>query len=85
MHDEELHNFYSSPDIILMIKSRMIRWAGHVARMGKIKNAYKVLVRKPEGGKPLERPSHRWEDNIKIHLEGFGGVDWIHLAQNTDR
>jgi hypothetical protein len=63
MHIEELHNLYSSPSIIRMMKSRRIRWAGHVAFMGK--NAYWILVGKPEWERPLGRPRHRWEDNIK--------------------
>ena len=70
-----------------MIKSRRIRWAGHVARMGERKGEYWVLVRKPEGKRPLGRPRPRWEDNIKMDLEevGCGGMDWIELAQNRDR
>jgi hypothetical protein len=64
MHNEELLNFYSSPDIIRQIKSRRIRWAGHVARMGEGRNVYRGLVGKPEGKRPLERPRRRWKDGI---------------------
>jgi hypothetical protein len=75
LHNGELHNLYSSPDIIRQIKSRRVRWAGHVACMGEGRNVYRVLVRKPEGKRPLERPRHRWEDRIKIDLReiGWGG------------
>jgi hypothetical protein len=63
-HNEELHNLYSSPDIIRQVKSRRMRWAGHVARMGEERKVYKVLVGKPEGKRPLGRPRRRWEDGI---------------------
>jgi hypothetical protein len=59
LYNEELHNLYSSPGIIRMIKSRRMGWAGHVARMGEKRNAYRILVRKPEGKRPLERPKRR--------------------------
>jgi hypothetical protein len=65
---EELHNVYSSPNIIRMIKSRRVRLAGHVARMGEMRNAYRILVGKPEGKNPLGRQRRRWVDNIKIDL-----------------
>jgi hypothetical protein len=70
-----------------MIKARRMRWAGHVARMGEVRGAYKILVGRPEGWRPLARPMRRWEDNIKMDLReiGFGDVDWIHLAQDRDR
>jgi hypothetical protein len=68
LHSGELHNWYSSPDIIRQIKSRRMRWAGHVARMGEGRNVYRVLVGKPEGKRSLERPRHRWEDGIKMDL-----------------
>jgi hypothetical protein len=69
-----------------MIKSRRMKWAGHVARMGEI-HAYNILVEKPEGRRPLGRLRHRWEDNIKMDLgeTGWEAVDWIHLAQNRDQ
>jgi hypothetical protein len=74
---------YSSPDIIRHIKSRRMRWARHVARMGEGRNVYRVLVGKPEGKRPFERQRRRWEDGIKIDLGeiGWGGVGWIYLAQ----
>jgi hypothetical protein len=68
LHNEELHNLYSSPSIIRMIKSRRIRWAGHIARMWEKRNAYRILVGKPEGKKPLGRQRRRWVNNIKIDL-----------------
>jgi hypothetical protein len=87
LHIGELHNFYSSPDIIRQIKSRRMRWAGHVARMGEGRNLYRVLVGKPEGKRPLGRPRRRWVDGIKMDLEeiGSGVVERIHLAQDRDR
>jgi hypothetical protein len=87
LHNRELHNLYSSPDIIRQIKSRRMRWAWHVARMGEGKNVYRVLVGKPEGRRPLGRPRRRWEDGIRMDLVeiGWGGVEWIHLAQGRDR
>jgi hypothetical protein len=74
---------YSSPDIIRQIKSRRMKWAGHVARMGEGRNVYRVLVRKPEGRNPFERPRRLWECGIKVDLREivWGGVEWIHLAQ----
>ncbi|KAJ4448776.1 hypothetical protein ANN_00167 [Periplaneta americana] len=77
LHNIELHALYSSPDIIRNIKSRRLRWAGHVARMGESRNAYRVLVGRPEGKRPLGRPRRRWEDNIKMDLRE---VDQILLA-----
>jgi hypothetical protein len=68
IHHEKLHNLYSSPSIIRMIKSRRIRWAGHVALMGAKRGAYRILVGKPEGKRPLGRPRRRWVDNIKMDL-----------------
>jgi hypothetical protein len=68
LHNEELHNLYSSPSIIRNIKSRRMRWAGHVARMGEKRNVYRLLVGKPEGKRPLGRPRRRWMDNIKMDL-----------------
>jgi hypothetical protein len=68
LHNEELHNFYSSPSIIRMIKSRSMRWTRHVAQMGERRNAYRILVGKPERRRPLGRPRCRWADNIKMDL-----------------
>jgi hypothetical protein len=78
---------YSSPDIIRQIKSRRMRWAGHVARMGEGRNVYRVLLGKPEGKRPLGRPMHRWEDGMKMDLREIGWevVEWIRLAQDRDR
>jgi hypothetical protein len=66
LHNEELHNLYSLPSIIIIIKSRRMRWVRHVARMGEKRNVYRLLVGKPEGKRPLGRPSHGWMDNIKM-------------------
>jgi hypothetical protein len=74
LHNGELHNLYSSPDIIRQIKSRRMRWAGHIARMGEGRNVYRVLVGKPEGKRPLGRPRRRWEDGIKWILGRLAGV-----------
>jgi hypothetical protein len=68
LHNNKLHALYSSPNIIRVIKSRRLRWAGHVARMGERRGVYRVLVGKPEGRIPLGRPRRRWEDNIKMDL-----------------
>jgi hypothetical protein len=75
---------YSSPDIIRQIKSRRMRWAGPVARMGEGRTLYRVLGGKPEGRRPLGRPRRRWEEGIRMDLEeiGWGGVEWIHLARD---
>jgi hypothetical protein len=85
-HSGELHNLYSSRDIIRQIKSRRMRWAGHVARMGEGRNLYRILMGKPERERPLERPRRRWEDVIIMDLRevGWGGLEWIHLAQDRD-
>jgi hypothetical protein len=82
LHNEELHNSYSSPNIIRMIKSRRIRWVGHAGTNGEKRNACRKLVGKPEGKRPSQRQRHRWVDNIKIDLRkiGWGGMDWIDLA-----
>jgi hypothetical protein len=75
----KLRDLYSSPSIIRIIKSRRIRWAGHVARMGEKRNVHRLLVGKPEGRRPLGRPRRRWVDNIRMDLGevGWGDVDWI--------
>jgi hypothetical protein len=77
----------TSPCIIRIIKSRRMRWAGRVARIGEKGNAYRLLVRNPEGKRPLGRPRHRWLDNIGMDLGevGWGDVDWIGLAQDRNR
>ncbi|KAJ4434975.1 hypothetical protein ANN_23547 [Periplaneta americana] len=87
LHNAELHALYSSPDIIRNIKSRRLRLAAHVARMGESSNAYRMLVGRPKGKRPLERPRRRWEDNIKMDLRevGYDDRDWITLAQDRDR
>jgi hypothetical protein len=87
LHNEELHNLYCSPSIIRIIKSRRIIWVGHVARMGEKRNAYRILVGKPEGKRPLGRTRRRWEDNIRMDLReiGWGDIDWIDLAQDRDQ
>jgi hypothetical protein len=83
----ELCDFYSSPSIIRIIKSRMMRWEGHIARMVEKRNAYRLLVGKPEGRRPLGRPRRRWVDNIRMDSGevGRGDVDWIGLAQDRNR
>jgi hypothetical protein len=77
LHNEELHGFYSSPGIIRVIKARRMRWAGHMASMREVRDAYNILVGRPEGRRLLGRPRRRWEDNIKVDLReiGFGDVD----------
>ena len=87
LHNEELNDLYSSPNIVRVIKSRRMRWAGHVSRMGDVRGLYRVLVGKSEGKIPLERPRRRWVDNIGTDLQevGCGYMDWIGLAQDRDR
>jgi hypothetical protein len=87
LHNEELHDLYTSPNIVRAIKSRRMRWAGHVAQMGEERGVYRVLVGKPEGKSPLGRPRQRWADNIRMNLqkEGCEGMDWIGLTQDRDR
>jgi hypothetical protein len=72
--------------IVRQVKSRRIGWAGHEARMGQKRTAYRILVGKPERKRPLGRPRHRWEDNIRMDLReiGWGGLDWFDLAQDRD-
>jgi hypothetical protein len=81
LHNEELNNLYSSPKIVRVIKSRRMRWAGHVARMGG-RGVYRVLVGKPEGRRPLGRPRRRWEDSVRMDLQEVGCrcVDWMELG-----
>ena len=87
LHNEELSDRYSLPNIARVVKSRRMRWAGHVARMAEGKGVHRVLVGKPEGKRPLGRPRRRWEDNIKMDLQEVGGAcgDWMELAQDRDR
>jgi hypothetical protein len=87
LHNEEIHDLYSSPSIIRIIKSRRMRWACHVARMGEKRNAYRLLVGKPEGKRPLGRPRRMWVENIRMDLGevGWGDVDWIGHAKNRNR
>jgi hypothetical protein len=82
LHNDEIQSLYSSPNIVRMIKSRRMRWAGHVARMGEGRGVYRVLVGRPEGKRLLERPRRRWDDSIKMDLRGIGidGANWIRLA-----
>jgi hypothetical protein len=86
-HNEELHDLYSSPSIIRIIKSRRMRWAGHVVRMEEKRKAYRLLVGKPEAKRPLGSSRHRWVDNIKRDLGEveWGDVDWIGLAKDRNR
>jgi len=72
LHNEEPHNFYDSPSVIRVIKSRRMRWARHVARMDAMRNAYNIFVRKPEGRRPLARLKCRWEDNIRKNIREIG-------------
>jgi hypothetical protein len=77
---------YASPNIIGVIKSRRMRWVGHVARIGEMRNTFKILFGGPEGMRLFRRPRRRWEDNIRMDLREIGwDVDWIYLAQNMDR
>jgi len=87
LHNEQLNDLYSSPNIFQLIKPRRMRWAGHVARMGERRGVYRVLVGKHEGKRPLGRPRRRWGDNIRIDLQEVGcwGMDWIELAEDRDR
>ena len=87
LHKEELNDLYSSPNIVRVIKSRRMRWAGHVARLCEEKGVYRVLMGEPEGRRPLGRPRRRWVDNIRMDFQDVicGYMDWIGLAQDRDR
>jgi hypothetical protein len=78
LHNEKLHNLYCSPSVIRVTKSSMMRWAGHVARIGGKRNAYRILVRKPEGKSPLGRPRRRWDDNIR--MDGCTELIWLRIG-----
>jgi hypothetical protein len=86
LHNEELNDLYSLPNILWVVKSRRMRWAGHVTRMGEERGMHRVSVGKPEGRRPLGRPRRKWEDNISIDLQKVGGGrgDWMELAQDRD-
>jgi hypothetical protein len=77
LQNEELHKLYSSPNIIQVINSRRIKWAGYVASMGEMRNAYNIFVVKHDGNRPLGRPRRRWEGNIRMDLREIGGRVWI--------
>jgi hypothetical protein len=87
LHNEELNDLYCSPNIVRLKNSRSIGWARHVARMGERRGVYRVLVGKPEGKRPLERPRHRWKNKVEVDFQEMrcGGMDWIDLAQDRDR
>ena len=87
LHNVELNDLYCSPNIVRVIKSRRMRSAGHVARMGEERGVYRVLLGTPEGKRPMGRPRRRWVDNIRMDLQevGCGYMDWIGLAQDRDR
>jgi hypothetical protein len=87
LHNEELRNLYVSPNIVTVTKSRKIRWAGHVERIGEMRNTYTTSVGNPEGKTRLGRPRRRWEDNIRMDLIKLGWkvLDWIYLAQDMDQ
>jgi len=87
LHNEELNDLYSSPNIVQVIKSRRMRWTGHVAYMGEESGVYRVLAGKPKGRRPMGRLRSRWVDNIRMDLQevGCGYMDWIGLAQDGDR
>ena len=86
LHNEELNDLYSLPNIVRVVKSRRMRWAGHVARMGEDRGVSRVLVGKPEGKRQLGRQGRRWEDDIKMDRQEVGGARgyWMELAQDRD-
>jgi len=85
LHNDELHKLCSSSNFSRVIKSRRVKWAGHVAHRGEGRGVYRMLVGRPEGKRPLGRPRRRWEDNIKVDLRetGIDGANWIQLAQDS--
>jgi hypothetical protein len=87
LHNKERNELYSSPNIIRVIKSRRMRWAVHVARMGEGRGAFRIFVGRTEGRRPLGRPRSRWESSIKMYLQQVGseGMDWIDLVEDRDR
>jgi hypothetical protein len=87
VHNEELHDLYSSPSTIRIIKSKRMRWVGHQTQLGQKRNVYTLLVGKPEGKRLLRRPRCRWVNNMRTDLLelGRGGVDWIGLAQDRNK
>jgi hypothetical protein len=87
LHNEELNDLYSLPNSVRVVKSRRMRWEGHVASMGEESGVHRVLVGKPEGKRLLRRPRLRWEDNIKMDVQEVGGGhgDWMKLAEDRDR
>jgi hypothetical protein len=89
LHNKKIHDLYSSPSIIIMIKSRRMRWEGHVARIGEKRNEYRLLIGKPKGVRPLGKSRCRWVIDIKMDIgkmgRGGGGVDWIGLTQDRDK
>ena len=87
LHKEELNDLYCLPNNFRVIKSRRMRWECHIACMGERRGAYRVLVKNPEGKRPLGRPRLRWEDNIKIDLQEVGceAIEWFKLAQDRNR
>jgi hypothetical protein len=87
LHNEELNDLCSSQNIVRAIKSRRMRWAGHVVRMEERRDVYRALVGNPERKRPLGRPRRKWEDNIKMNLQGVGcgDLEWIELAQDRDK
>jgi hypothetical protein len=84
--NEKLNDLYSLPNIVRVVKSRRMRWAGHMTRMGEERGVHRVLVGKPDGKRPLGRPRRRWEDNIKMDVDEVGGDrgGWMELAQDVD-
>jgi hypothetical protein len=87
LHNEELNDLYTSLNIFRFIRSRRMRWVGHVVRMGEKSGLYRILLWKPEGKRPRGRSKLRWEDNTKMDLQEVdcGGIDWIELAQDGGR